>query len=33
MLLVARRNAGLAIPGQLNDLELRIPRGDHPLGP
>ena len=33
MLNVARRNASLEISGQLNDLEPRIPRGDHPLGP
>jgi len=33
MLMVARRNAGLEIPGYLWNLEPRISRGDHPLGP
>jgi len=33
MLMVARRNASLEIPEEFYELEPRIPRGDHPLGP
>jgi hypothetical protein len=33
MLKVAPRYAALELPEQWHDLEPRIPRGDHPLGP